>query len=126
MTDNEIIKALECIAGDEIECSKCAYHDIDRCGVWVPKDAIDLINRQKAEIERLQEKLNIKSGMLNQVAKRLNILKEVNQRQSFIIGALDLTRKEIIKEFAERVKESASHGWNKSIDAIAKEMTKVN
>lgn len=59
MTDNEILKALECMAGDEIECSKCAYHDIDRCRVWVPKDAIDLINRQKAEIEQLNQKYDL-------------------------------------------------------------------
>ena len=33
---------------------------------------------------------------------------------------------EAIKEFAERVKQSASHGWNKSIDRIAAELTGDN
>jgi FtsZ-binding cell division protein ZapB len=52
MTDNEIIEVLECcIAGN---CEYCSFADID-CMQKLRKEAIDLINRQKAEIERLKK-----------------------------------------------------------------------
>ena len=58
MTDNEIIKALECCQIKKVnECAKCPYlPKISRdCERFLVTDALDLINRQKAEIERLQE-----------------------------------------------------------------------
>ena len=57
MTDNEIIKALDCFSGKEIYCKNCAYRDNSNMGICrrnAAKDTIDLINRQKAEIERLK------------------------------------------------------------------------
>ena len=58
MTDNEIIKALECCkTGDD--CKGCPYYANGRytCGEHFNEDVLDLINRQKAEIERLQNAL---------------------------------------------------------------------
>ena len=59
MTDKEIIKALEC-CGDEEElhwCTECPYYDKenDFCQEDLHRDALDLISRQQAEIERLQK-----------------------------------------------------------------------
>lgn len=58
MTDNEIIKALElCFAekGTKQTCGKCPYHKFgELCKVKRDKDALDLINRQQEEIERLK------------------------------------------------------------------------
>lgn len=59
MKDNEIIKALECCNRNG-SCSKCPYDRIrfesERdCASEMTADALDLINRQKAEIERLKE-----------------------------------------------------------------------
>ena len=51
MTDNDIIKALECCGCDNYQCDNCPYA-YKTCTVY--KDSIDLINRQKAEIERLK------------------------------------------------------------------------
>lgn len=62
MTDNEIIKALEC-CGDESginhACSKCPkFKDNDDfCETALHNQALDLINRQKAEIERLGSRI---------------------------------------------------------------------
>jgi hypothetical protein len=61
MTDNEIIKALE-ICGNSFGCNECPYYDKgnfqgSKCSYNNAKDAVDLINRQKAEIERLSEEL---------------------------------------------------------------------
>ena len=56
MTDNEIIQALKCLRGDEIPCKDCAYkNDAFACRRMAAIDALDLINRQQAEIERLQK-----------------------------------------------------------------------
>ena len=58
MTDNEIIKALECCIAPK--CGECSIFNNSeirrvpgRCIVTLEKNALDLINRQKAEIERL-------------------------------------------------------------------------
>ena len=57
MTDKEIIKALECCCSPKVNaCDDCPFHK--RCyenNEWLEKEAIDLINRQKAEIERLEQ-----------------------------------------------------------------------
>lgn len=59
MTDNEIIRALECCSDEELPfCSVCPYYlqdkDNDYCREDMNKDALSLINRQKAEIETLK------------------------------------------------------------------------
>ena len=49
MTDNETIKALEC----------CIKDDYDKgCDFHLAKFALDLINRQKAQIKELEERCN--------------------------------------------------------------------
>ena len=62
MTDNEIIKALECFALDydfsETQCIGCAFeHEFCtvNMSVEIARPALEIINRQKAEIERLQK-----------------------------------------------------------------------
>jgi len=83
MTDNEIIKALECCS-NRYDCYSCEYYNQYCKGDMnvTLKDALDLINRQKAEIEALiagQETL-----------------------QKYIVTA----KAEAIKEFAERLKKN--------------------
>lgn len=53
-TDEEIIRALECCANGE--CDECIYYDCSPCKEYLNNAALDLINRQKAEIERLQKR----------------------------------------------------------------------
>lgn len=58
MTDNEIIKALECcLKGCNAEgCDDChLYERVEDCEIEIPIIALDLINRLKAEIERLNK-----------------------------------------------------------------------
>lgn len=59
MTDNEIIRALECCQGNA-DCANCPYYENNhyQCGNNFNKDVLDLINRQKAEIERLNKENN--------------------------------------------------------------------
>ena len=61
MNDNEIIKALECCCKGDKCVGHCPFHnnkhDIDICTSRLTKNALDLINRQKAEVEKLQNEL---------------------------------------------------------------------
>ena len=86
MTDNEIIKALECLRGNAFDCGECPYCSCypAPCEQQVAKDALSLINRQKEEIERL---------------KNRDLQVEVSERLEREIKA------ESVKEFAERLKE---------------------
>ena len=52
-TDEEVIKALECCT-TSADCEECPYYAHPVCNVARSKDALDLINRQRAEIEGLK------------------------------------------------------------------------
>ena len=57
LTDNEIIKALECCTTNGASCKDCpAFLKVDRsnCKKYF-RGALDLINRLKEEIERLKD-----------------------------------------------------------------------
>lgn len=99
MTDNEIIKALECccFTDDENNCCTCPLSDDSGklCVGVLVKNALDLINRQQAEIERLQ-KGNDELGKAIAGAYELNCFLEATRK---------IVRVEAIKEFAERLKE---------------------
>lgn len=61
MTDNEIIKALECcfVRQGCLECrwsEMCVEDSLQSAPQGVLKIALDLINRQREEIERLRKK----------------------------------------------------------------------
>lgn len=55
MTDNEIIKALECCKHKTYShCKECVFFGSPSCNLHLATKALDLINRQQAEIERLK------------------------------------------------------------------------
>ena len=89
MSDNEIKKALEKMTYGGHSCMHCKYgttKDNDRCGLQgckIGRDALDLINRQQAEIERLQKAKADDVSLAYKVAKT-----------------------EAIKEFAKKVKKT--------------------
>lgn len=121
MTDNEIIKALECCkrsVGAILCTSNCPmYSECDSedpmediCGL-----ALDLIDRQKAEIERLNIELQSMRNAANSYKMHYENAKS-----------------EAIKEFAERLKENYcfTDRWGKiipisTVDNLVKEMTEV-
>jgi hypothetical protein len=114
--DNDIIKALELVPHCNVysgECKKCPYRWVDDCATKFPKDALDLINRQKAEIERLKERCS-KCG--EKTTKTILHLQEtlaernaeIEEQDQAIINALKRMgqiRAEAITEFAERLCE---------------------
>lgn len=73
MTDNEIIKALVCCmeGTGRTNCENCPLTN-EYCRKELPRLALDLINRQQAEIERLEycNEVNISSiGTLHERIK---------------------------------------------------------
>ena len=106
MTDNEIIKALECCicstSSDDCEDLNCpAYQELgcyfmDRSTEYYPesliqeigKSVLDLINRQKAEIERLNEKITAK-----------------DENNYYFMGQLRLAREKLLTAKSEAIKE---------------------
>lgn len=90
MTDNEIIKTLECLCGGGDSCTECAYHKkyrFDECRKQVAKDTHGLVKRQQAEIERLKIENQSLRGAANSYKLHYNEAKT-----------------EAIKEFADRLK----------------------
>ena len=70
MTDNEIIKALECCLDiSPSTCKNCPLFNVTNstmvCSKIATKSALDLITRQQAEIERLKKKVEELSEVLS-------------------------------------------------------------
>lgn len=83
MTDNEIIKALECCGKSPPVCHECKYkgkcNRID-CYDYLKRDAVDLINRQKAEIERLKRELISADEVIGYREAEIEVLKKIQQK----------------------------------------------
>ena len=91
MTDNEIIKALECCTIREMDCKNCLNKNQGlHCIYETMKLALDLINRKKEEIERL----SIESETL---VTQLKVAYEQ-------IHKLNMAKSEAIKECLAKVK----------------------
>ena len=114
MSDNEIIKALECCSTGKSCYDVCPFDDkfgITSCTKKLSNAALDLINRQQAEIERLKKNID-----------GLNI---------FTKNHIKVIRLQAIKEFAKRLKEKLQWDvefdnklvFESDIDNLVKEMT---
>ena len=124
MSDNEIIKALDiCNKAFLPKCSECPCNGVSRCSPKLRNDTFALINRQKAEIERLKEELfDANEGVEFYKANFMSKCEESGKIKS-----------EAIKEFAERLKkhfetyaddeESNAIYMRNLIDDLVEEMT---
>ena len=137
MTDKEIINVLSlCQLEDSAVCETCPLAEqYPWCDEILQKETFDLINRQKAEIERLNNCVKsedeIRAIMKSQMTPMVKVI--VNEQ---IDIAVKLAKAEAIKEFAERLKLMApSICWDtrteyffsiKNIDNLVKEMVGDN
>lgn len=144
MTDEQIIKALEYCCGNiksDEECSEDMCYqvslpegrngDIRWCRQWLIKDALDLINRQKEEIERLKKKnkiliKNADTAFQDGLDENRDLFKKEVEPE---------IRAEAIKKFAERLKDKIWYsGWcnlektitPEIITSLVKEMTEAD
>ena len=138
MTDNEIIKAVECCTTNGASCKDCpAFVKVDRsnCKKFF-KGAIDLINRQKAEKEALingQETLQkYMAEQKAEIRKYKNCYEQVKWERDLFEEQCKTAKAEAIKEFAERLKKSGFNGMDVvipeevDIDNLVKEMVGNN
>lgn len=104
MTDNEIIKALECCVNNQY-CWLCVLKDREDDCYDILKSALDLINRQKAEIARLRAV----QGSIDNFAR--DLCKERLLKGKAIADFEDLQeyirkkKSKAIREFAKRLKK---------------------
>ena len=105
MTDKDIIKALECCTGlDFGKCAHCHLIHTVGCSSKLLKYSFGLINRQKAEIERLKA-----------------YIKKCESGEEYWVKSLVKRPKEMLEEFAEKVKAQTMLD-NAFIDNLVKEM----
>ena len=144
MTDDEIIKALECCDFTDIKaCEECPlYHTFD-CSFVIIDKTLDLVNRQNAEIERLKqenkeycEDNRIIAYQRNQRDKEIRALHNQLNGLNFMDKQI---KSESVKKFAEKLKDSADKTRIKNmetekvvfymdefkLDNLVKEMTEV-
>ena len=91
MTDERPIKVLECCANDD--CDNCPSL-VKECKKHAMLNALDLIKRYKAEIERLEEATKEAVSCFHRMESLYNIK----------CMELKVAKAEAIKEFAERLK----------------------
>ena len=112
MTDKEIIKALELCMDEDDRCGECPYEGSpERCVKVHGKDLLDLINRQKAENERLE-------------TNNLSIQKTLSKMS---LG-VEQARAEAIKDFADDLMARAylSSNWSNSERTYVVEVEDIN
>lgn len=121
-TDEEIIKALECHINAE-DCVGCEM--FGRCDeIILTELVLDLINRQKAEIERLRAKVETRTQ------EKLALGRIYTQKLKTVKYEVYY---EAYKEFAERIRECcdlnndlSTDAWlsvTADIDCVLKEMS---
>lgn len=137
MTDEQIIKALECCATDDgDDCFQCPYGNIvykSRNGGCVNrcrKDALDFINRQKAKIEELHSDkiiaerhkkdarelfVDCTRQLKEAKAEIEKITEKYNCQQTVYV---DLSK--IIKEQAEELKQAKSEAIKEFVARLCK------
>ncbi len=125
MTDNEIKKALEsCIAPKCGECPIFNNSEIrkvpGRCVHTLEKEAFDLINRQKAEIERLQGD--------NEKLKKANTFLAIEIFHTKIAAVKEFAAglKDEYKDFDETHNQIFYSSLCSAIDNLVKEMVGEN
>lgn len=98
MTDNEIIKALETCNSpySDYKCVSCPLYDTEsNCKTALTVVTLDLINRQKSEIETLYR-------CIESQERTLEAFREPYKEE------LETIKETAIKEFAERLKRNIS------------------
>ena len=106
MEEREIIKANDLCSKIPQQCKDCPFCKFDDCVSELSEKTIDLINRQQAEIERLQYKV-----------KRL---KEYDEQRDIALHSrlIATSRAEAVKEFAERLKGFLDDFYHAEEDAL--------
>ena len=137
MTDEQIIKALDCCGNREVHfCTLCPMFkqnkENDFCQEDLAKKAFRLINRQQAEIEEFKTLCDMQDKIM---LEQKVILEAINDEfnplpfETDFDKAIKEAKSEAIKEFAERLYRRIGYCdlpnlvVKSHIDNLAKEMT---
>lgn len=127
MADNEIIKALECCSFHGLlKCEKCPKKNEGvTCMYALNKDALDLINRQQAEIERYKGVIKLLENDVTDAQAELKEFKAlyVNKVAAMGIKAFAERLKAEYADFDELHEEIRYDNLILAIDNLVKEMT---
>lgn len=111
MTDKEIIKALECCK--DLKCSECPKKEnlfVTDCDVKLCDEVLELIKRQQAKIESHESRIFA-----------------LNDTNKILMETQKVYTNNVLKEFAERLKEKSWQGEIDidiaDIDNLVKELT---
>lgn len=145
MTDEQIIKAMQCVIGNGVDCTECEYQEalpFPSCMRMCAENALNLINRQKTELSVLCKIINKQDEEISELSRK--VASRENLEESFLKTTKEFSKKlektvkaecrEAIKEFAKQLK-GYTIGENGSkekayffvevqdIDNLVKEMT---
>lgn len=101
MTEKEIIKGLECCSKFSPGiCKECSCYDIpcNMCSRMLMQNALNLINRQKAEIEELTEKHHNECRQIAEYDDDLNALRYIVKDLLIRILADYATASQVVKQ----------------------------
>ena len=114
MSDEEIIKALECCIEDSNDfyntkiCDKCPLVEGTKCTDHLREHSLDLIARQQAEIDRLknmnQAKLDTIHDLQAEIEKLKNEIQITKDAYTMLQTKNEIIESEAVKEFAEKLK----------------------
>ena len=119
LTDNEVVKALECCVESKHICPHtCPMLKNKECLESLRKNALDLINRLQAENERLKERIIEVQRCDKELIETLNKIHEEKEKTF---------KAEAYKEFAERLKGNyigitTHYDLKKDIDNLLNEL----
>lgn len=132
LTDEDVVESLErCISTTtDKACAGCPFNKQNLCDIdqWVlERYALDLIKRQKSEIERLKSANDEKFRQWDMLAEKTK-----THYANLYNEAKDKLKAEAYKEFAERLKQSTvmavmgnkiyAVATSKGVDNLLKEM----
>lgn len=105
MTDNEIIKALECLCWNRSKCRECPYsprYEFPLCQWQIAKDSLDLIKRQKAEADSAKAKIKICAEVIERQDAEIERLKNrISEQKAY---TADLQNKIVkLKDYNENL-----------------------
>lgn len=126
-TDEEIMEALDICTqqNSSIPCCDCPCWNDDEqeCEVIDDTVILDLINRQKAEIERLKAEIErIQKARL----KQAQFLAEQKAQKYELINKLSRAKTEAYKELAEKLKKKCYEDFEETDEMLAPYVTEDN
>ena len=132
MTEAEIVKALEYCMKNDLVCSdNCPGQKLDgdwkyECRSNLMQNAIDLINRQKAENEKNENIIRLADKTIETANAEIERLK--TQNSELKIG-LKVIKKTVIKRFAERLRAlfiNDMRFYRKTNEVVEKDLKRID